>query len=113
VLASPGQLVSAAIPVALVKMVQDGALQVRAEIPQRERGRIFVGQSASVTPEGSREPALPAQVESLGAVLKARTIGSGARPTDGEVIQVILKLEDGPALPIGLEVNVQFDPPKG
>src|SRR3954447_4613354 len=55
VLATPGQLVSAAIPVALVKMVQDGALQVRAEIPARDRAKVFAGQGAAVTVEGARD----------------------------------------------------------
>ena len=44
---------SAAIPVALVRMIQDGPLQVRAEIPARERAKVFVGQSAAVTVEGA------------------------------------------------------------
>jgi HlyD family secretion protein len=114
-LATPGQLVSAAIPVPLVKMVQDGGLRVRAELPQRDRGRIFVGQSASVTVDGSREPALPAQVESLGPIIRLSATASGASAGAAEAIQpVILKLDgDGPPLPIGLEVKVQFDPPKG
>jgi HlyD family secretion protein len=115
VLATPGQLVSAAIPVALVKMVQDGALQVRAEIPARDRAKVFAGQGAAVTVEGARDAALPAQVESVGAVIRPRTLAGPARAGEPEaVVPVLLRLEvDGPALPPGLEVAVQFDPPKG
>src|SRR5262249_42176324 len=52
VLASPGEFVSLAVPVSLMKLMPDANLKVRAEIASRDFRRVCVGQRASVHGDG-------------------------------------------------------------
>ena len=53
VLVNPGQFVSFAVPQPLLHIVPDGPLRVRAEVDVRDRARICLAQSATVTADAA------------------------------------------------------------
>lgn len=111
VLANPGRFMSLAVPEPLLHMVQDNALRVRADVGLRDLARLCPPQSATVGAEAFPNASIRAQLAAISPAVTRRTIatvGTDARNTD--VVTVLLDLEGGQALPIGMPVTVHFGP---
>jgi multidrug resistance efflux pump len=112
VVANPGQFMSLAVPAPLLHLVRDGSLHVRAEVDPRDLPRVCAAQPATVTVDSFPNPAIRAQVESIGLVMSPRTLAMASKEGGSpDVAQVVLTLENAsPNLPIGLPVTVLFGP---
>jgi HlyD family secretion protein len=113
VLASPGEFMSLAVPAPLLQLVQDGNLQVQAEIDARDLQRVCLAQPATVTVNAAANTALAAHVEFISPLISTRTLfiaGNEGRTPD--VVRVVLTLEaaDRRNLSAGLPVTVAFAP---
>jgi HlyD family secretion protein len=116
--ASPGQFFSSAVPAALFQLIQDNLLRVYAEIDVRDLGRVCSEQNATVTAEGITKDPIRGQVQSIGAVIRNRSLGVSGPGGAGskDVVPIMVNLErPGVSLPFGLPVSVRFAscPPRG
>jgi len=110
-LVTPGQFISSAIPTTLLKLVDDSARRVRAEVDERDLSKICVPQRAIVRAEGMPAVEIAAVSESMSAMMVPRGLFSEDRATNGgrDVREVILTLSgDASIFPIGLRVMVGF-----
>jgi multidrug efflux pump subunit AcrA (membrane-fusion protein) len=110
--ARAGEFISLAVPAALLRLLPDAPLQVRAEIDARDLPRACVAQPATFTADAFASTPMRGQVEPISPVISARmlfTTSNEARTPD--VGRVVLRLENGGAnLPSGLPVTVVFGP---
>jgi HlyD family secretion protein len=112
VLTSLGEFMSLAVPTPLLQLVQDGNVQVKAEIDSRDLQRACLAQSATVTINAVTNTVLDAHVEFISPVITTRTLfmagGEGRAP---DVVQVILMLEASRSnLFAGMPVTIVFGP---
>jgi multidrug resistance efflux pump len=114
---NPGQFVSFAVPQPLLHIAPDGPLRIRAEVDVRDRARICIAQSATVTADALPSGSARAEVASISPVAAPRKIAAAAAQTqsgqaqENNVVAVVLDLAgSAPPLPIGSSVAVSFDP---
>ena len=112
VLTNAGEFISLAVPAALLRLLPDAPLQVRAEIDARDLPRVCVAQPATFTADAFASTPMQGQVESISPVISARTLFTASNETRApDVGRVILRVENGGAnLPSGLPVTVVFGP---
>jgi len=110
--ANAGQYLSLAVPEALLHLVQDDPLRVRAEVDVRDYPRVCPSQSAIVSAEAFPAAPIHAQVVAISPTAGSPSMtASGADARARSVVAVTLELaRGGPPLPIGLPVTVRFDP---
>jgi HlyD family secretion protein len=106
---TPGQFVSAAVPVTLVKLVDDSRRGLRVEIDERDLAKICLNQHAAVTSESFPGVQIDGVVQRISDEMTRRSLSSTDRTERNEVREVLLALaEAGPKWPIGLRVSVRF-----
>ncbi len=106
-----GEQVSLALPRAVVTLADTSSYRVRAEVDERDVGKISVGQEALVTAEAIGGGSLKGRVSRIEPLMGRKRIRTGdpAEKSDRDVQEVIIDLEPGPAtLPVGLRVTVRF-----
>ncbi len=116
--ATPGQFISTAIPTTLLTLVDDSKRRVRAEVDERDLGKICVGQRAAVGADSYPGVLATAVSESIGAAMQPRTLAGGEPSAKGgeasakpspDVRQVTLALDASASpWPMGLQVQVKF-----
>jgi len=74
VLTNAGEFISLAVPAALLRLLPDAPLQVRAEIDARDLPRVCVAQPATFTADAFGSTPMRGQVESISPVISARTL---------------------------------------
>jgi HlyD family secretion protein len=108
---TPGQFISAAVPVTLLRLIDDSERRVRAEVDERDLAKICAKQSAVVTAESFPGVQIVAVTERISdGMTRRRSMLSGDRAEQGrDVREVILSLP-GSKLnwPVGLRVSVKF-----
>lgn len=107
-----GQLISTTAPTTLLRLVDDRDLRVRAEVDERDLGRICEGQRATVKADGYPDTVLTATIVRISPGMGRRTVLSGdpAEKSDRDVREVLLSVEEGNVRwPIGLRVVVRFE----
>jgi multidrug resistance efflux pump len=107
-----GQLISTTAPTTLLRLVDDRDLRVRAEVDERDLGRICEGQRATVKADGYPDTVLTATIARISPGMGRRTVLSGdpAEKSDRDVREVLLSVEEGNVRwPIGLRVVVRFE----
>jgi len=111
VLVNPGQFLSYAVPQALLHIVPDGPLHVRAEVEVRDLAHVCTLQRASIATAAFPNAAISAQVASISPQVSSRSLTPAAADGhDKDVVAVVLNVDRGtPALPNGLSVTVRFD----
>jgi HlyD family secretion protein len=103
---TPGQLVSAMVPVTLLTIVDDSTRRVRAYVDEAEAAKLCVGQQAHVMEEGAARPQIDGVVENVGVTLVENPF---AKNSSRQFRQVMISmLHDQLQDPIGLRVSVQF-----
>jgi HlyD family secretion protein len=103
-----GQLVSTKVPVALLTMVDDSTLRVRAYVDEGEIQTLCLGQHAQIAAEGIAVTQMDGIVENVGVDVVESPFETGPLQ---QFRQVMLSIPNHQQeIPIGLRVSVQFSP---
>jgi len=97
-------------PTVVMTMCDLDHLRLRAEVDEADVGRVTLGQRAYATAEAYSSRRFPAQVTQI-----MHTLGRKSAPGDDprakidtRVLEVILRVEGHPALPVGLRMDVHL-----
>lgn len=92
----------------LVVMGDVSSLRVRAEFEERDIGKIKVGQAAVIRSDAFPGQSFEGKVSSLAQSLGPSQLGQRGprRPTDVDVLEVLINLDGRPALLPGMRVDV-------
>jgi ABC exporter DevB family membrane fusion protein len=108
----PGETFSTFIPQPILSLADLSTLRVRAEVDERDIGRIQVGQRATVQSDslrGGRKSL--GTVKSIGWQMGRKKVRTGdpAEKADRDVLEVLIDLDEkDKALVVGLRVTAQF-----
>jgi HlyD family secretion protein len=93
---------------AIVTMGDISRLRVRMEVDERDVARIHVAQEAWCTADAYGSRRFPGRIVRIGKILGRKTITTGdpAERADTKVLEALVELEPGAALPAGLRVDV-------
>jgi HlyD family secretion protein len=104
----PGESVSTDSPApAIVTVADTRRLRVRVEVDERDIAGLAVGRRGWVTASAYGATRFPGTVVRVGAVLGRKAIRTDApsERTDTRVLETLLELTPGTALPVGLRVD--------
>jgi HlyD family secretion protein len=107
----PGESSGAALGKSLLSLVDTSVTRVRAEVDERDIGRVRRDRSARVIAEALQAEPFTAKVVNLGHLMGRKRVRSGdpAEKADRDVMEVLVELDrPEPRLVIGLRVTVQF-----
>jgi multidrug resistance efflux pump len=110
-LLEPGESFSTLVPRPILSLADTSRLRVRAEVDEREVGRVFVGQRVLVDGDAWEAAGVPGVVARLGAQMGRKTARSGdpAEKSDRDVLEVLVDLDrQDPRLVLGLRVTARF-----
>jgi HlyD family secretion protein len=111
VYARPGEAFSTVTPRPLFTLADASGRRVKAEVDERDLGRVAVGQNALIQADGLGGKKVAGNVASIPAVMGRKSVYTGdpSDKLDRDVLEVVIDLaRDAPLLPIGLRVTVQF-----
>lgn len=110
----PGEIVTALSDTGIVSIGDTSVLRVRAEIDERDLGRLKVGFPAYVTASAYETEKFPGRVVSIGQILGRKNIRTDdpAERVDTRVLETLLELEPGSPLIPGLRVDVFIEQPQ-
>ena len=96
----------------LVMIGDLSALRVRSEIEERDIGKVRVGQTAIVRSDAFPGKDFEGKIASLAQALGPSRLGQRGprKPTDVDVLEVLIDLDGQPALLPGMRVDVFFKP---
>ena len=106
-----GEVVSVVFPQPIVSIVDASRLRVRAEVDERDIGRIRVGQEVLVSADSLGSGRLAGRVTSLGPLMGRKRVRTGdpAEKSDRDVLEVLVDIDEKSSrLVLGLRVTVQF-----
>jgi HlyD family secretion protein len=94
----------------LLTLGDTNRLQVRAEVEDRDAGKIYQGQSAIVRSDAFPNRTFDVRVATIAKALAAPQLSSRNRrkQADVDVLEVVLDLEDSVPLLPGMRVDVLF-----
>jgi ABC exporter DevB family membrane fusion protein len=107
----PGESFSTFVPRPILSMADTSRLRVRAEVDERDVGRVRPGQRVVVRGDGWTGEGVPGQVGRLGAEMGRKTVRTGdpAEKSDRDVLEVLVDLDrQDPRLVVGLRVTALF-----
>jgi HlyD family secretion protein len=110
-LLEPGESFSTLVPRPILSLADTSRLRVRAEVDERDVGRVFVGQRVVVRGDAWDDAGVPGIVVRLGAQMGRKTAKSAdpAEKSDRDVLEVLVDVErQDPRLVIGLRVTTRF-----
>jgi HlyD family secretion protein len=111
VYARAGESYSTVIPRPLFSLADTSARRVKAEVDERDLGKVTTGQNVIIQADGLGGKKLTGTVASLSAVMGRKTVYTEdpADKIDRDVLEAVIDLtDDAQSLPIGLRVTVQF-----
>lgn len=105
-----GEMASPRAESSLLVLGDTGHLQVRAEVQERDIRKVYAGQAAIVKSDAFPGRSFNARVSVLARALGApQLMARGQRkPTDVDVLEVVLDLDDGVPLLPGMRTDVLF-----
>lgn len=106
-----GESVSTVFPQPIVSLADTSQIRVRAEVDERDVGRVYVGQSVIVLADAYPEKRFAGKVSRVGAAMGRKKVRTGdpAEKSDRDVLEVLIDLEGtGEYLVVGLRTSVQF-----
>jgi len=112
--AKVGELAAPSSPRPLVALGDLSALRVRAELDERDIGKIKLGDKVVVRADAFHDREFTGKVSAIAPLVQAgRISSSGVRNlTDYSVTEVRIDLADPGALLVGMKVDVYFQPGK-
>jgi HlyD family secretion protein len=111
ILIRQGESYSTLLPRPLFELADDSIRRVRAEVDEKDVGKVKVGQRAMVTADGFPGRQFEGHVVELAHVMGRKSVLSGdpAEKADRDVLEAIIELgQPALELPIGLRVTAQF-----
>jgi HlyD family secretion protein len=107
-----GEIAAPSPEAALVTIGDLSKLRVRAEIEERDIGKVRLGQTAVVRSDAFPGKDFEGKVASLAQALGPSRLGQRGprKPTDVDVLEVLIDLEGQPVLLPGMRVDVFFKP---
>ena len=115
VFARAGESFSTVTPRQLFTVADASGRHVKAEVDERDLGRLVVGQVVAIGADGFPGKKFSGKVSSVSAVIGSKKILSEdpSEKTDRQVVDAAVTLgEDAQLLPIGIRVTVQFLSPQ-
>lgn len=108
--AKPGETLAPSPEQIIVVLGDLSALQVRAEVDERDAGRVRVGQPVVVRSDAYPGRDFTGRVGRIARALGPQRVGPKAprKPTDIDVLEVLVDLEGTPPLLPGMRVDVYF-----
>lgn len=106
-----GESVSTVFPQPIVSVADTTQIRVRAEVDERDVGRVYVGQSVVVLADAYPDKKFAGRVSSVGAVMGRKKVRTGdpAEKSDRDVLEVLIDLDETKGdLVVGLRTSVQF-----
>jgi HlyD family secretion protein len=106
-----GETVSALTPRPVVSLADLSRLRVRAEVDERDLGRVQLGQSVLVSADAFPEKQFAGRVTSFGALMGRKQVRTGdpAEKSDRDVLEVLVDLQESDArLVVGLRTTARF-----
>lgn len=111
VLLRSGESFALVSPRPILTMADLSSRRVRAEVDERDVGKVHIGQRVVVYSEAYAGRRFTGKVTELAPVMGRKSVltGDPAEKTDRDILEVVAEL-DGPAkaLPLGLRVTVEF-----
>lgn len=107
----PGETVSAVTPRPVISLADLSRLRVRAEVDERDLGRLRIGQAVAVYADAFPEKQFAGRVVSFGALMGRKRVRTGdpAEKSDRDVLEVLIELaERDERLVVGLRTSVRF-----
>jgi HlyD family secretion protein len=107
----PGETFSTFTPQPILSLADLSSLRVRAEVDERDIGRVHNGQRVMVRSDSFQSGKLMGTVRSVGSQMGRKKVRTGdpAEKADRDVLEVLIDLNEKPvALIVGLRVTVQF-----
>lgn len=107
----PGETVSTVMPRPVVSLADLSQMRVRAEVDERDLGRLRTGQSVTVSADAFPEKQFAGRVVSFGGLMGRKHVRTGdpAEKSDRDVLEVLVDLDDrDERLVVGLRTTVRF-----
>src|SRR5712671_3745284 len=111
VYARTGESFSTVTPRPLFSLADTSARRVKAEVDERDLGKVTIGQKVIIQADGLDGKKLTGTVASISAVMGRKSVYTGdpSDKIDRDVLEAVIDLtHDAQSLPIGLRVTVQF-----
>lgn len=106
-----GESVSTVFPQPIVSLADVSQIRVRAEVDERDVGRVHLGQAVIVVADAYPDMKFRGEVSNIGAVMGRKRVRTGdpAEKSDRDVLEVLVDLHDTHGyLIVGLRTSVQF-----
>jgi multidrug resistance efflux pump len=100
-------------PKPLFSLADDSGRRVRAEVDERDIGKVRAGQAVVVTSDAYPDRKFAGKVAELAHIMGRKSVVTGdpGDKSDRDVLEVLAELDsEAAALPLGLRVTVQFLP---
>ena len=107
----PGETFSSFTPQPILSLADLSSLRVRAEVDERDIGRVNVGQRVLVHSDSFQNGKLIGKVSSVGSQMGRKKVRTGdpAEKADRDVLEVLIDLDEkDKACVVGLRVTAQF-----
>ena len=107
----PGETFSTFTPQPILSLADTSRMRVRAEVDERDLGRIRVGQQVIIRSEAFNGKTLTGRVNRIGSQMGRKKVRTGdpAEKSDRDVLEVFIDLDGaGEDLVVDLRVTVQF-----
>jgi len=98
-------------PRPLFSMADVSGRRVRAEVDERDVGRVYIGQKVLVSSDAYSNRSFPGTVARLASIMGRKSVRTGdpVQKEDRDVLEVTANLgQPANTLPVGLRVTVQF-----
>jgi multidrug resistance efflux pump len=111
VYARAGESFSTVAPRALFTIADASGRRVKAEVDERDLGKVTIGQPVTIEADGFNGKKFAGTVASISSVMGRKSIFAEdpSDRTDRDIVETVITLKnDDQVLPIGLRVTVQF-----
>ncbi len=106
-----GETVTNLPPTPIVAVGDTSRLRVRADIDEADVAQIVLGQNVWITADAFRDKRFRGTVSHIGAQLGRKNFRNDnpEERVDNKILEVLIDLEPGARLPIGLPVDIKLD----
>lgn len=107
----PGEIVSTVTPRPVISLADLSVLRVRAEVDERDLGRLRLGQAVTVSADAFPDKEFNGRVTSFCSLMGRKHVRTGdpAEKSDRDVLEVLVDLDDNDErLVVGLRTTVRF-----
>lgn len=97
----------------LVTIADTNRIRIEAEIDEFDAGKVFLGQSVTITAEGYPDKSWQGKVEEIPDTVTEKNLKpmDPSRPTDARVLQAKIAFKEPTPLKLGQRVKVEMGSP--